>query len=633
LRTLIDFYLELPQRFNGLSAFATRSNDGTYRYKSYQDLISDAIDIAAGLDDILLEKEKAAIFADNAYEWMISSIAITMLGAVDVPRASDVTESDITYILNHSEAKILFVENEHVLQKVLSLSDHLIFVKEIIVLHEIKDLNVIKNKNKSFGISNLIDVISAGKLKRKTQNYIELIKQKKIMREDLFSLIYTSGTTGTPKGVMLSHGNIIFQLENLPLKLNAGDKTLSILPIWHIFERIFEIFSMYSGACTYYSSVRTLKDDMKKVKPEFMASAPRLWESIYSGIFANVSKSKKGKRILFSGAIALSKYHFESLQILKGKDLRLKPISFFHLFLRWIFHLTRFLLSLFPFLLADLIVLSKIREATGGKLKGSVSGGGALPYHVDQFFNQIGIPVLEGYGMTETAPVIAMRTFDDIIPGTVGKIFPKTYIRLLDIQTGEVFLDTEIGRVTYGRKGEIHVKGNQVMLGYYKNLEATRKVLSDGWMNTGDLGIYTANHRLKIVGRSKETIVLLSGENVEPVPIESKILESEWIEQCMVVGQDKKYLSALVYPNPQQLESLKNRTNKEIDSELLQILENEVKSKINQQNGFKSFERVIGIFILPKPFEMGDELTAKLSLKRHSITEKYKDEIEKIYKD
>lgn len=223
-----------------------------------------------------------------------------------------------------------------------------------------------------------------------------------------------------------------------------------------------------------------------------------------------------------------------------------------------------------------------------------------------------------------------MRTFEEIIPGSVGKIFPKTQLRLVDLQTGEVFLDTEIGKFVYGRKGEIHVKGNQVMAGYYKNPDATNKVLVDGWLNTGDLGIFTSNHHLRIVGRSKETIVLLGGENVEPVPIESKILESEWIDQCMVVGQDQKFLSALVYPNLNRFDTPvgKNFWN---EKEVIQKMESEIKSKINSQTGFKSFERVVGVVVIPKAFEVGDELTAKLSLKRHVITEKYKKEIQSLY--
>jgi len=631
MRTLIDFYLQLPKKFKIQNAFAIRISNGDYIFKTYLDLLSDATDLALGLEESLFIREKAAIFADNSYEWMVSSIAITLLGAVDVPRASDVTDSDIIYILNHSEAKILFVENETVLNKVLSHEMELKHLKEIILLHSKSEFSSNHFKNSKISISSFSKIAELGKLKKKNLDYESIFRNKKISENDLFTLIYTSGTTGTPKGVMLSHSNIIFQLENLPIKLNAGDKTLSILPVWHIFERIFEIFSMHYGACTYYSSVRTLKDDLKKVRPEFMASAPRLWESIYTGIQSNVSKSSRIKKYFFSFSVSMAKQFYLSKQILLGKEMLLTQRNFFVILIRKLFHLFRFLFVMLPYFFCDLIVLSKIRIATGGNLKGSVSGGGALPYHVDQFFNVIGIPVLEGYGMTETSPVIAMRTFEEIIPGTVGKIFPKTNIRLIDIHTGEIFLDMEKNKFEYGRKGEIHVKGNQVMQGYYKNPEATNKTLVNGWLNTGDLGIFTVNGCLKIVGRTKETIVLLGGENVEPVPIETKILESEWIDQCMVVGQDKKYLSVLVYPNVGKADSLLKSQKFANELDLIKKLESEVKSKINTQSGFKSFERIVGIIVVPKPFEVGDELTAKLSLKRHTITEKYQDRIEDLY--
>ncbi|TGL56881.1 AMP-dependent synthetase/ligase [Leptospira jelokensis] len=628
MRTMIDFYLDLPKRFGQKNAFATRLGSGNYQFKTYNELLTDAKDLATGLTGSLYERDKVAIFADNSYEWIQTSIAITLLGAIDVPRASDVTDQDILYILNHSESKILFVENETVFEKVIRLEKDLEFIKEIILFYPPK-----QNKNlrsKKIKIRTLQDLVLIGSQKRKDNPSDELFLNNTIKESDLFTMIYTSGTTGTPKGVMLTHGNILFQLNHLPLSLRKGDKTLSILPIWHIFERIFEIFSLSYGACTYYSSVRTLKDDLKYVKPNFMASAPRLWESIYSGILGTLNKSSQLKQTMFKISMFFAKSFFHSRQIITGNVLDIHPVPFWKQWLRFSFHLVRFFSVALPFFIFDFLVLSKIRKATGGELRGSCSGGGALPFHVDEFFNMIGIPVLEGYGMTETAPVLAMRTFEEIIPGSVGKIFPKTDLRLVDLQSGEVFLDTEIGMFVYGRKGEIHVKGKQVMAGYYKNPDATNKVLVDGWLNTGDLGLYTSNHHLRIVGRSKETIVLLGGENVEPVPIESKILESEWIDQCMVVGQDQKFLSALVYPNMNRFET-EPKGEFWKDKEILQKMESEIKSKINSQTGFKSFERVVGVVVIPKPFEVGDELTAKLSLKRHVITEKYKNQIHSIY--
>ncbi|TGN14291.1 AMP-dependent synthetase/ligase [Leptospira ilyithenensis] len=631
MQNLLEFYLGLKKKYPNKPAFATKQADKTFLSKSYSELIDDAYSFSEGLDNIE-PGDRIALFADNCYAWMVTSIGICFSGAADVPRASDVTEQDIEYILNHSESKILVVENANVLKKILQVESKLTSLKEIIVLDE-SGLESGSVKSSKFKLQNFIDVIEKGKIaKSKSPKALEE-RLSRIKGNDLFTLIYTSGTTGAPKGVMLSHSNILSQVDYMPINLEEDDRALSILPVWHIFERIFEIFSMANGACTYYTSVRSLKEDLAIVKPTFMASAPRLWESIYGGIQGNILKASTTKKLFFSIATNLARTHFRTLQVLKGRDLRLVSKPFFRKVFDFISSLFLFLVSLVPYLIFDSIVLSKIRKATGGNLRGSVSGGGALPFHVDEFFNTIGIPVLEGYGMTETSPVIAVRTQDNLVAGTVGPLYGGTEIRLVDWKTGEVFLDTTLGLIEYGRKGEIHVNGPQVMQGYFKNPEATSKVLKDGWMNTGDLGIFTANDCLKIVGRTKETIVLLGGENVEPVPIEAKLLESEFIDQCMVVGQDRKFLSALIVPNIQALS--------EYGTDLSQIakttkvkekIENEVKTKINAGEGFKSFERVVEIAVLSKPFEVGDELTAKLSLKRHVITEKYAENIEEMYK-
>ncbi len=625
MQNLLEFYLGLKDKYPNQPAFATKQPNKTFSAKTYAELIDDAIAFSEGLKGVETG-DRIALFADNCYPWMVANIGICFAGCADVPRASDVTEQDIEYILNHSEAKILIVENQTVLKKILNVESKLVSLREIIVLDPSFQKDSIKSTR--FPLRNYTEVMGNGRSPQNLQKRISQVKGT-----DLYTLIYTSGTTGAPKGVMLTHSNILSQVEYMPIRLAKEDRALSILPIWHIFERMFEIFSMANGTCTYYTNVRSLKEDLALVKPTFMASAPRLWESIYGGIEGNILKASSIKRLMFQVATFLAKTQFRSLQVLKGMDLRLTPRSFPERVFSFIGNFFLFLISLFPYLLFDSLVLSKIRQATGGKLRGSVSGGGALPFHVDEFFNTIGIPVLEGYGMTETSPVIAVRTFDNLVAGTVGPLYGGTDIKLVDWKTGEVLLDTTKGIIQYGRKGEIHVKGPQVMQGYFKNQDATAKVMSDGWMNTGDIGLYTANECLKIVGRTKETIVLLGGENVEPVPIEAKLLESEYIDQCMVVGQDRKFLSALIVPNLQALS--------EYGVDLPQIaatpkvkekIENEVRAKINAQTGFKSFERVVSVAVLPKPFEVGDELTAKLSLKRHVISEKYESKIEELYR-
>ncbi|MCB1167686.1 MAG: AMP-binding protein, partial [Leptospiraceae bacterium] len=421
--------------------------------------------------------------------------------------------------------------------------------------------------------------------------------------------------------------------ENIPIDIGYTDRILSILPVWHVFERVYEMIAIAGGCCTYYTNVRNLREDMAIVKPTFMASAPRLWESIYSGIQQRVETGPGIARGLFKAAYFCSRNVKGAVRFLSFKQLDTTGRNPVFSLLVGLWNILRLILLAIPNFLLDVVVLRKIRAATGGKLRGSVSGGGALPIHVDEFFNNIGIPVLEGYGMTETCPVLAVRTWNKLVIGSVGPIYPYTEIRIVDISNGDIIFSTEQGSPKKkGIKGEIHAKGPQVMRGYYKNPEATDKVLKDGWMNTGDLGMITYNNTLKIVGRSKETVVLLGGENVEPVPIENKLTESPLIDQVMVVGQDKKYLAALIVPSLEQFKDYGNSLEELAkNEEVNKLLRNEVKKLVSSEAGFKSFEKVVDVRLLPKAFEVGDEMTNLFKIKRHVVTDKYQDVINTMY--
>ena len=383
------------------------------------------------------------------------------------------------------------------------------------------------------------------------------------------------------------------------------------------------------GTCTYYTNIRNIRDDMASVRPTFMASAPRLWESVYQGILKKVEAGPGVNRALFKAAYFCAKHFKGALRFLGGKELDLTGRNIVVSLALALVNIPRALCFLVPYALLNAVVLKKIRAATGGALRGTISGGGALPIHIDLFFNNIGIPVLEGYGLTETCPVLAVRTFKNLFIGSVGPIWPETEIRLVDINDNKILYPP-----AYGMKGEIHARGPQVMKGYYKNEEATAKVMKDGWFNTGDLGIMTFNNTLKLVGRSKETIVLQSGENVEPVPIENKLVQSELIDQIMVVGQDQKTLGALIVPSLEKL-TAHGKTLEELaqSQEAAKLVKEEVKNLVNAQTGFKAYERVTDIRLLPKAFEPGDELSGKLSVKRHVVAERYQGLIADIYKD
>ncbi len=620
---LAQLFLETSIKYKDKPAFATRTASKLFMEKTYSETYNLAIELSTALIEMGVKpREHVGILADNRYEWMLADMAIILAGAADVPRGSDVTDYDIQYIINHADIKVLFVENLKVLQKILNLKEKLPGLKIIILMD--------KESKATEAVFHLYDLIQKGKVLRSrgTRTVEEHIAQ--IQPDDLFTLIYTSGTTGAPKGVMLTHNNIISQIRNLPMKIDSEDRILSILPVWHIFERIFEMISIANGCCTYYTNVKNFKEDLQIVKPTFMASAPRLWESIYTGIMNSLDKSSPFKKFLFQCSYFLAKEFHHAKNEITSKNLKLEESNILSLIPKTLLSIGTLSLTTIPYLLLDSIVLSKIRSVTGGNLKGSVSGGGALPFHVDLFFNNIGIPVLEGYGMTETCPIISVRNYDNLVVGTVGCLYNETELKLIDIHSGKTIFPAEDG---YGKKGEIHIRGPQVMKGYYKNQEATEKVLKEGWINTGDIGIMTYNQCLKIVGRSKETIVLMGGENVEPVPIENRLLNSPYIDQCMVVGQDQKSLGALIVVNKDRLKEYGDNVetiSKNLDAQT--IITKEIKGLISSEFGFKSFERIVVSRLLPKAFEVGDELTAKLSIKRHVITEKYKDLIQDMYK-
>ncbi|MBX7087504.1 MAG: AMP-binding protein [Leptospirales bacterium] len=626
-----DMYARAARLFAQRPAFATRVK-GTTDWQSitFQELYETGLDLATALIDLGVKaRDHVALLADNRLEWIIADYGIQLCGAADVPRGTDVTDMDIQYILPHSEAKVVFVEHLEMLKKLDKNKRKLSKIKHIILME--KSAKAPKN------VLSMYDLIDKGRAMRARGNKKAEERIAGIKPDDLFTLIYTSGTTGAPKGVMLTHANICSQFKHEIVPLNDHDRILSILPVWHIFERGFEMLAISRGCCTYYTNVRSLGEDIKLVKPTFMGSAPRLWESIYLKIMDGVKSASPVKRGMFRAAYFCSRMFQGSLFFITGKKLDMEGRNPAVSAITGIGHALRAVVFAVPYFLLDMIVLKKMRTATGGHIKGTVSGGGALPLHVDEFFNYIGIPVLEGYGMTETAPVLAVRNFEKRVIGTVGPVFPQTEIRIIDLNSGDVLFPNPKNRADgRGLKGEIHAKGPQVMAGYFKNPEATKRVLRDGWMNTGDIGMITFNDCVKIMGRSKDTVVLIGGENVEPVPIENKLVESQYIDQCMVVGQDQKFLAVLVVPSLDGFArgGLKAKTLSELASneEAGKVITAEIKRIVSADQGFKSFERVQDFRFITKPFEVGDEMTNLFKLKRHVITEKYKKEINSMYK-
>jgi len=617
--TLTAVYSGAAEQFGDRPAFARKDPSGKFVATSFRELYEAGLDLATALAALGVKaRNHIGIIADNRLEWIIADYGILLAGAADVPRGTDITDAEMTYILTHADVHVVFVENLTVLEKLDRC--HLRHIDTIIVMSS--------GGEPRKGVLRLEDLLADGARRRATGDRIAHERAQAVKPDDLFTIIYTSGTTGTPKGVQLTHANMCSQIKNLPVKIEPGDRMLSILPIWHSYERVFEMVAISMGACTHYTNLRTIGEDLKVVRPTLMASAPRLWESLYQKILASVKSAPAPRRALFHAAYHCARKVHHAKSFFLRHELDTTGRSNTEVLPLAVAHAIAWALCIIPHLVLDPLVLAKLRKIVGGEFRGTISGGGALQPHVDEFFNAIGIPVLEGYGMTETSPVLAVRTWSKLVLGTVGRPFPKTKIRIIDLNTGETLYPNRARRSGgRGLRGEIHVKGPQVMRGYYKDPETTARVLRDGWMNTGDIGMMTFNNCLKILGRSKETIVLLSGENVEPVPIESRITGSSLVDQCIVVGQDQKNLGALIVPAldgfraagiaADSVDALMQREDAH------RLLEAELRKRVSSENGFKPFERIVVWRFLPKSFELGDELTNTFKLKRHVITDRY----------
>jgi long-chain acyl-CoA synthetase len=621
--TINEIFYHAGDLYGGKKMFFNKNEKKDFIGTTYGDVLKNAENFAIALMDMGVQPgERIGQLADNRVEWITSDIGVLLTGAANVPRGTDVTTDEIKYIMSHAECKICIVENDATLKKLQSVINET-SVETIIVLDP-------KFKDTTDKILSLKDLLEKGAGLRKDK-LAELKKRSASVKpDDLFTIIYTSGTTGMPKGVMLSHGNMVYNINEVPkaIGLKPDDSMLSLLPVWHIFERAVDYGAIAKGIPLYYTNVRDVRDDFAKVKPTFMPSAPRLWESLYQGIQQRIEKSEPARKMLFEAAYQINKAYKKAVDYLAGNELAMHPESD-------VDRVTKTLTSAFiaanlylPSRVADTVVFSKIREAMGGRFRGSISGGGALPAHVDEFFNVIGVPVYEGYGMTECAPIISVRTEGKIVQGSVGFVPNGTEVAILN-DKGE--------RVRTGEIGVIHVRGPQVMKGYYKNEEATSKTINkEGWLNTGDLGFFSFNNTLSIRGRAKDTIVLLGGENVEPVPIENKLLEEAQINQVIVVGQDKKTLTALIWPNLEKVKEVagisadpKSDLNK--NKELRDHFNRLVKKQVSSESGFKGFERVSDFRFLPKAMEVGDEITNLFKMKRNVIADKYAKLIEEMY--
>lgn len=606
----------------------SREAGGPFVATTYAQMWDTVATVAEGLLALGVKRgDHVGLMSDNRKEWIYSDLAVLSIGAADVPRGSDSTADEMAYILGHADCRVAIVEDETQLAKVAGELGRLKDLKTIVVFDPPKEAPKLPRGVRLFSFAEVLEEGAKARDKEPDRFDKEVDAGGS---DDLATILYTSGTTGEPKGVLLTHRSFIFQMDRIQhiLFLDDTDIFLSVLPVWHSFERAVQyVVHNYACAVAYSKPIgKIMLADMQEIRPTWMTSVPRIWESVRAGVFRNVASQSPVKRGMFRFFVGVGQTYANLGNYFLGRVPQFRKRS------RVVDALVTAipLALLAPFkLLGDLLVFKKLRGRLGGRFVAGVSGGGALPPYVDSFFQAAGIKLLEGYGLTETGPILSVRLQKAPVPGTVGPLLPDVQFRVLG-DDGTV--------LPPGRKGVLWVKSDQLMEGYYKRPEETEKIMNEGWLNTGDLCMYTHRGEFKIIGRVKETIVLLGGENVEPLPIEESLVQSEYIEQAMVVGQDQRSLKALIVPNQEKITELAGELG--VSGAIEDWIENEdirkrfwaeIREYVSTRRGFKPFEQIYGFALLPRAFEVGEELTRTLKKRRDVINERFAKEIRGLY--
>ncbi len=562
---------------------------------TYDELYRNTEELALGLASLGVRREdKIAIIAENRPEWVYSDFAILSLGTIDVPLYPISTSETLEYIIKDSESVGIIVSNKFQLNKVLKVKNNCRTLKFIIVMNE-------SDKSDDTDVYSLSSVQNMGKeFKRENENYF-LDNINFCNENDLCTIIYTSGTTGEPKGVMLTHKNIVSNVKAAHeiFDIDETDIFLSFLPLCHIFERMGGYYTAFScgGMIVYAESIEKISQNLVEIKPTIMTAVPRLFERMYSKIQKNAESQSPKKQKIFNWAIELGREY----QLAKKSERQI-PIT---LTLKHKF--------------ADKLIYSKLRERTGGNLRFFISGGAALARELGQFFEAAGILVIEGYGLTESSPVIAANRLNDYKFGTVGKPMPGVEVKI-------------------AKDGEILAFGPNIMRGYFRKKKETEEALKDGWLHTGDIGVFDAEGFLIITDRKKHLFKTSGGKYIAPTPIENMFLASKFIDQFVLIGDRRMFLSALIVPDFEALKEYAdaNRihyTNEKDLVQLKQIYELLEKDLEQFQKKLAAFEKIRKFTILDKPFTIeGGELTPSLKIKRKVVEERYKELIEDMYK-
>jgi long-chain acyl-CoA synthetase len=590
---------------------------------TYSQLSGQIQQFAAGLQklgininnsDTLPYGERVSLIADNSPRWFIADQGIMTAGAVNAVRSAQAEREELLYIISHSGSTALVIEDLKTLNK-LGESLNELPIKLVVLLSD-----EAPPTERNFPVVNFSQLLDIG-----SNNTLIATKQSS---ESLATLIYTSGTTGKPKGVMLSHKNLLHQVKSLGVVVQPekGDIVLSILPTWHSYERSGEYFLLSQGCTQIYTNLRSVKGDLKKFKPNYMIAVPRLWESIYEGVQKQFREQPAKKQSLVKFLLETSQKYIEARRICQGLSLNHIHASFIE---RSQAKITELGLLLFH-ALGEKLVYTKVREATGGNIKHVISGGGALPAYIDNFFEIVGVEILQGYGLTETSPVTNARRPWRNLRGSSGQPIPGTEVKIVNPETRQP--------LPVGERGLVLLKGPQIMQGYYQNPEATTKAIdTEGWFDSGDLGWVTPENDLVLTGRAKDTIVLTNGENIEPQPIEDACLRSPYIDQIILVGQDQRSIGALIVPNLEALEKwaeTQNNSQKiDLESKIVQdLFRQELNREVQNRPSYRADDRVGPFKLIEEQFSIENGLmTQTLKIRRHVVMARYCDIINAMF--
>lgn len=613
IKNIADLWPILSDKYPDTYALIDEYSQYSVTFKQFY---LDISRFAASLQKLGLKRsDHVAFFSENSSKWMTVDQAMMKCGIVNAVRGSLAPLSELKYIYQHSESIALFTDKLDLIDK---MQNFLIENNAKFIVY-IGGEKITKNyKIKILTFEKMLEMSDF-------QDFLQVDYE----RYDIATIVYSSGTTGKPKGVMLSNANLIEQFYQLveALKLKPKSKVVSILPIWHMYERMCEYYLLGIGITQAYTNIKNFKIDLKKYNPHYLISVPRIWEAVYESVLNELKKKSLIEKKIFDFMYSLSLKRKNAQRVYL--NLKIDPEKP-NIFQKCWAILISLLISPFD-VLAKKFLYKKIKSALGKNFVKGISGGGALSWHVEDFFESVGIEILVGYGLTETSPVLTVRSSKNNKKYSCGKELPATSIKIVE--------PSSFKPLKAYQKGLVLVKGPQIMRGYYKDQKATKEVLfPDGFFSTGDIGFLTSDRNLVLTGRIKDTIVLSNGENIEPFGLEIECLKSNFVYQIVFAGQDKNALSALVVPN---CDFVKNWCfEKKLDFEIAKYsfnLKNEIlqelRTLIQKRPNFRKFEYLSDIRLLWEPFEVSNGLMTQTGkIKKLSVLEKNKDLIESIYK-